>query len=112
LVEILLSFRQFRDEEYFETEGMIGIGDAKLPGVFREKCQLFWGLHDIIIWSNRMTVSMGSKWKPRYPFWFLIEKNQEECFISQIEPIYDQAVQNEVRSVIRKREMVYQVTFT
>ncbi|MGB5747339.1 MAG: hypothetical protein WBM69_10175 [Desulfobacterales bacterium] len=40
------------------------------------------------------------------------KKNQEDCFISQIEPIYDQAVQNEVRSVIRKREMVYQVSFT
>ena len=40
------------------------------------------------------------------------KKNRENCFISQIEPIYDLAVQNEVRSVIRKREMVYQVTFT
>lgn len=40
------------------------------------------------------------------------KKNEEDCYISQIEPIYDQAVQNEVRSVIRKREMVYQVSFT
>jgi hypothetical protein len=40
------------------------------------------------------------------------KKNKTDCFISQIEPICDQAVQKEVRSVIQKREMVHQVTFT
>jgi hypothetical protein len=40
------------------------------------------------------------------------KKNERDCFISKIEPIGDQAVQKEVRSVIQKREMVNQVTFT
>ena len=39
------------------------------------------------------------------------EKNQEDCFISQIETIGDPVVQKEVRSLIQKREMVHQVTF-
>jgi hypothetical protein len=41
-----------------------------------------------------------------------INKNQNDCFISQIETISDQVVQKEVRSLIQKREMVHQVTFT
>ena len=40
------------------------------------------------------------------------KKNERDGFISKIEPIGDQAVQKEVRSVIQKREMVHQVTFT
>ena len=41
-----------------------------------------------------------------------IKKNHNDCFISVIEPIGDQVVQKEVRSLIQKREMVYQVTFS
>ena len=41
-----------------------------------------------------------------------IKKNHNDCFISVIEPIGDQVVQKEVRSVIQKKEMVFQVTFT
>ena len=40
-----------------------------------------------------------------------INKNQNDCFISQIETIGDPVVQKEVRSLIQKREMVHQVTF-
>jgi hypothetical protein len=40
------------------------------------------------------------------------KKNQDNVFVSKMEPIRDQAVQKEVRSAIQKREMVYQVTFT
>ena len=40
------------------------------------------------------------------------KKNQDNGFVSKVEPIGDQAVQKEVRSAIQKREMVYQVTFT
>jgi len=41
-----------------------------------------------------------------------IKKNQDNCFNSVIEPIGELAVQKEVRSVIQKKEMVYQVTFS
>jgi len=40
------------------------------------------------------------------------KKNESDCFVSQIETIDDQTIQKEVRRVIQKREMVYQVTFT
>ena len=40
------------------------------------------------------------------------KKDQDDCFVSLIEPIIDQAVQKEIKSIIRKREMVYQVSFT
>jgi len=40
------------------------------------------------------------------------KKNQDECFVSQIETIADQTIQKEVRNAIQKKEMVYQVTFT
>ena len=39
-------------------------------------------------------------------------KNHNGCFISQVEPIGDPAVQKEIRNAIQKKEMVYQVTFT
>jgi hypothetical protein len=39
------------------------------------------------------------------------KKDQDDCFVSLIEPIVDQAVQKEIKSVIQKREMVYQVSF-
>jgi len=39
------------------------------------------------------------------------KKNQDECFISQIETIGDQTIQKEVRNAVQKKEMVYQVTF-
>ena len=39
------------------------------------------------------------------------KKNQDDCFVSQIETIADQTIQKEIRSVIQKKEMVYQVTF-
>jgi hypothetical protein len=41
-----------------------------------------------------------------------IKKNHNDCFISVVEPIGDQAVQKEGRSVIQKKEMVFQVTFS
>jgi hypothetical protein len=40
------------------------------------------------------------------------KKNQDECFVSQIETIVGQTIQKEVRNAIQKKEMVYQVTFT
>jgi hypothetical protein len=40
------------------------------------------------------------------------KKNQEDCFVSQIETIGDQTIQKEVRQAIQKKEMVHQVTFT
>jgi hypothetical protein len=40
-----------------------------------------------------------------------LKKNQNECFVSRIQPIRDQATQEEVSRVIRKKEMVYQVSF-
>jgi len=40
------------------------------------------------------------------------KKNQDDCFVSQIETIGDQTIQKEVRNAIQKKEMVYQVTFT
>ena len=38
--------------------------------------------------------------------------NQENCPVSKIEPICDETIQKKVRSVIQKKEMVHQVTFT
>jgi len=40
------------------------------------------------------------------------KKNQDNVFVSKVEPIRDQRVQKEARSLIQKKEMVYQVTFT
>ena len=40
------------------------------------------------------------------------KKNQDECFVSQIETIVAQTIQKVVRNAIQKKEMVYQVTFT
>ena len=40
------------------------------------------------------------------------KKNQDNVFVSKVEPIRDQGVQKEARSLIQKKEMVYQVTFT
>ena len=39
------------------------------------------------------------------------KKNQNGCFVSQIETIDDQIIQKEIRTVVQKKEMVYQVTF-
>lgn len=39
------------------------------------------------------------------------KKNQDNVFVSKVEPIQDQSVQKEVRSLIQKKEMVFQVTF-
>jgi len=39
------------------------------------------------------------------------KKNQDNVFVSKVEPIEDQSVQKEVRSLIQKKEMVFQVTF-
>ena len=39
------------------------------------------------------------------------KKNQDNAFVSKVEPIQDQSVQKEVRSLIQKKEMVFQVTF-
>jgi len=43
------------------------------------------------------------QWKAR--------KNQQEQFISIIEPISHQGIKKEIRGIIQKKEMVYQVTF-
>jgi hypothetical protein len=40
------------------------------------------------------------------------KKNNDDCFVSQIETIGDQTIQKEVRKAIQKKEMVHQVTFT
>ena len=40
------------------------------------------------------------------------KNSQDDCFVSQIETIDDQAIQKEVRNAIQKKEMVHQVTFT
>jgi len=40
------------------------------------------------------------------------KKNQNNGFVSLIETIGDQGLQKQIRSVIQKKEMVYQVTFT
>ena len=39
------------------------------------------------------------------------KKNQDDCFISKMDPIRDPAVQKVVRRLIQKKEMVFQVTF-
>ena len=39
------------------------------------------------------------------------KKNQDNVFVSKVEPIRDHSVQKEVRSLIQKKEMVFQVTF-
>jgi hypothetical protein len=39
------------------------------------------------------------------------KKNQDDCFISKMDPIRDPAVQKDVRRLIQKKEMVFQVTF-
>ena len=38
-------------------------------------------------------------------------KNQENRFVSKVEPIGEPALQKEVRQLIQKKEMVFQVTF-
>jgi hypothetical protein len=40
------------------------------------------------------------------------KKNQDNVFVSKVEPLRDQSVQKEARSLIQKKEMVYQVTFS
>lgn len=39
------------------------------------------------------------------------KKNLNNVFVSKVEPIQDQRVQKDVRSLIQKKEMVFQVTF-
>jgi hypothetical protein len=39
------------------------------------------------------------------------KKNQTDCFISRIQSLRDQTTQKEVSSIIKKKEMVYQVSF-
>ena len=39
------------------------------------------------------------------------KKNQDDCFISKMDPIQDFAMQKDVRKLIQKKEMVFQVTF-
>jgi len=39
------------------------------------------------------------------------KQNQDNGFVSKVEPIRDHRVQKEVRSLIQKKEMVFQVTF-
>lgn len=38
-------------------------------------------------------------------------KNQDDCFVSRMEPIRDEAIQKDVRKLIQRKEMVFQVTF-
>ena len=39
------------------------------------------------------------------------KKNQDDCFISKMNPIQDHSVQKDIRRLIQKKEMVSQVTF-
>lgn len=39
------------------------------------------------------------------------KRNEDALPVSQVEPIYDEAVQEEVRRLIEKRETVHQVRF-
>ena len=39
------------------------------------------------------------------------KKNQEKCLISKMDPIRDPSVQKDIRRLIQKKEMVFQVTF-
>ena len=39
------------------------------------------------------------------------KKNQDDCFVSKVDPIRDEAIQKDVRRLIQKKEMVFQVTF-
>ncbi len=39
------------------------------------------------------------------------KKNQGDCFISKMDPIRDFAMQKDIRRLIQKKEMVFQVTF-
>ena len=39
------------------------------------------------------------------------KKNQGDCYISKMDPIRDHSVQKDVRRLIQKKEMVFQVTF-
>ena len=39
------------------------------------------------------------------------KKNRDGCLISKMDPIRDLAVQKDVRRLIQKKEMVFQVTF-
>jgi len=39
------------------------------------------------------------------------KKNQDDCVISKMDPIRDLAVQKNIRRLIQKKEMVFQVTF-
>jgi len=39
------------------------------------------------------------------------KKNQNDCFISNMDPIRDHSVQKDIRRLIQNKEMVFQVTF-
>jgi hypothetical protein len=39
------------------------------------------------------------------------KKNHNDCPVSQVEPICDRTEQKQIRNLIQKKEMVYQVTF-
>ncbi len=39
------------------------------------------------------------------------KKNRNDCPVSQVEPIRDRIDQKQIRNLIQKKEMVYQVTF-
>lgn len=39
------------------------------------------------------------------------KKNPDDCFISKMDPIRDHSVQKDIRRLIQKKEMVFQVTF-
>ena len=38
-------------------------------------------------------------------------RNQDHCSVSKVEPIGEPAIQKDVREVIQKKEMVFQITF-
>ena len=42
---------------------------------------------------------------------WIYKKNQGDCYISKMDPIRDHSVQKDVRRLIQKKEMVFQVTF-
>lgn len=39
------------------------------------------------------------------------KKNQDDCFVFKVNPIRDEVLQKDVRRLIQKKEMVFQVTF-
>ena len=48
---------------------------------------------------------------PGFIRYWKYRRNHDDCFVSKVEPIWEPAIQKDVREVIQKKEMVFQVTF-